>query len=65
MPVWIKKRTTTEARAVDSSQLLGNCEPEIGTLSVWPSTMIGCVLSMFSAWATPVSTGAAAGLRMA
>ena len=35
-------RTTADARAPDSSQLLGYCELEIGCESVWPSTTIGC-----------------------
>src|SRR4051794_6614031 len=37
----IRRRTTLEARAVDSSQFVGNCDEWIGTLSVCPSTLIG------------------------
>ena len=47
-PCAIRKRTTVLARAVESSQLLGNSLLWIGTLSVLPSTEIGCVSSTFS-----------------
>ena len=44
-PLPTKSRTTAAARAPDSSQLEGYCEPEIGCESVWPSTTTGCLRS--------------------
>ena len=43
MNLFIKYRTIEEALAEESSQLDGYLPPDIGTLSVWPSTFIACI----------------------
>ena len=50
-PLRSNVRTTAPARAPDSSQLLGNCAVAIGALSVWPSTITGCLRSPAMMWA--------------
>ena len=64
-PWRMKKRTTCVARAVDSSQFVGNCELAIGRLSVWPSTTIGWRTSVTSRRAIAVSSPAEDGWRCA
>src|SRR5205085_1978389 len=56
---------TREARAVDSSQFVGNTDPAIGIGSVWPSTITWCWPSSRRICATFDSTGVAAGFRSA
>ncbi len=60
-----KSRTTAAARAPESSQLDGYCEPEIGCESVWPSTTTGCVRSSRTTPAILSTRWLAAGLSVA
>src|ERR671935_286231 len=53
----MKNRTTAVARAVDSSQFVGNCEFAIASSSVWPSTTIGWSNSVRSSDAIRSSSG--------